>query len=108
MSTAFEVARAGGVVDTAVGIPKTREDMYEFYEFIRRQTRDTESRDGDGALEFPAGYMFKDVPKWDDDELADPGRRVGQPGRGLWSESLVVVVMAADDDVSPIVVEVLP
>jgi uncharacterized protein len=67
---AFEAARAGGVVDTAVGLPKTREEMFEFYEFIRKQTRDTESREG--GLEFPAGYMFKDVPKWEDGELDDP------------------------------------
>ena len=62
---------AGGVVDTAVGIPKSREEMYEFYEFIRKQTRDAESKEG-GELEFPAGYMFKDVPKWEADELGDP------------------------------------
>ena len=36
--------------------------MYEFYEFIRKQTRDAESKEG-GELEFPAGYMFKDVPE---------------------------------------------
>ena len=69
---AFEAARAGGVVDTAVGIPKSREEMYEFYSFIRKQTRDTASREGEGGLEFPAGYMFKDVPKWEAAELDDP------------------------------------
>ena len=66
-NAAFDAARAGGVVDTAVGLPKSREEMYEYYEFIRRQTRDAESKDG---LEFPAGYMFKDVPKWE--EIDDP------------------------------------
>jgi uncharacterized protein len=66
---AFNNARAGGVVDTAVGIPKSREEMYEFYSFIRKQARDPESKDG---LEMPAGYMFKDVPKWEADELDDP------------------------------------
>jgi hypothetical protein len=69
---AFDAARAGGVVDTAVGMPKTREEMYEFYSFIRKQTRDVESKEGQGGLEFPAGYMFKDVPKWEDGELDDP------------------------------------
>ena len=68
--TPFETARQGGVVDTAVGMPKTREDMFAFYEFIRKQTRDSESREGE--LEFPAGYMFKDVPKWEEGELDDP------------------------------------
>src|SRR4051812_17794949 len=64
---AYERAKVGGMVDTAVGMPKSREEMYQFYEFIRRQTHDRESKDG---LEFPAGYMFKDVPKWE--ELDDP------------------------------------
>ena len=36
--------------------------MYEFYGFIRKQTRDSASKEG-GELEFPAGYMFKDVPQ---------------------------------------------
>ena len=70
-NAAFEAARAGGVVDTAVGMPKSREEMYEFYSFIRKQTRDAESKEG-GGLEFPAGYMFKDVPKWEEGELDDP------------------------------------
>jgi predicted TIM-barrel fold metal-dependent hydrolase len=70
VNSAFEAARSGGVVDTAVGLPKTREDMFAFYEFIRRQTRDTESREG--GLEFPAGYMFKDVPKWEEGDFDDP------------------------------------
>ena len=71
--SAFETAVAGGVVDTAVGMPKSRQEMYEFYEFIRKQTRDAESREG-GSLEFPAGYMFKDVPHWEEGELDDPVR----------------------------------
>jgi predicted TIM-barrel fold metal-dependent hydrolase len=71
VNPSFEAARAAGVVDTAVGMPKTREEMYAFYEFIRRQTRDPESREG-GGLEFPAGYMFKDVPKWDEGDFDDP------------------------------------
>jgi predicted TIM-barrel fold metal-dependent hydrolase len=69
--SAFEAAKAGGSVDTAVGFPKSREDMYEFYGFIRKQTRDSASQEG-GELEFPAGYMFKDVPKWDAEGMDDP------------------------------------
>ncbi|MBK5287502.1 MAG: hypothetical protein JJE46_03435, partial [Acidimicrobiia bacterium] len=57
---AYEAAHAGGVIDTATGIPKSREEMFEFYKFIRDQTRDSESKAGEGGLEFPAGYMFKD------------------------------------------------
>jgi uncharacterized protein len=68
---AFEAAVAGGLVDTAVGMPKSRREMYEFYKFIRMQTRDAESQEG-GTLEFPAGYMFKDVPHFDEGEIDDP------------------------------------
>jgi uncharacterized protein len=70
-NAAFEAAAAGGSVDTAVGFPKSREEMYEFYGFIRKQTRDSASVEG-GELEFPAGYMFKDVPKWEAEEMDDP------------------------------------
>ena len=66
----YEAARAGGTVDTAVGFPKSREDMYEFYEFIRKGSHDRQTKEG--GLEFPAGYMFKDVPKWDSEEIDDP------------------------------------
>jgi predicted TIM-barrel fold metal-dependent hydrolase len=70
-NAAYEAAKAGGVVDTAVGFPKSREEMYKFYGFIRKQTRDSASVEG-GELEFPAGYMFKDVPRWDTEEMDDP------------------------------------
>ena len=69
-NTAFESARAGGVVDTAVGFPKSREDMFEFYEFIRKGSHDSATKAGE--LEFPAGYMFKNVPKWESDDMGDP------------------------------------
>jgi len=68
--TAYEQAHAGGVVDTAVGFPKSREDMFEFYEFIRKGSHDSATKDGE--LEFPAGYMFKNVPKWESNEMGDP------------------------------------
>ena len=66
----FEQARALGVVDTAVGFPKSRDEMFEFYEFIRKGSHDAATKDGD--LEFPAGYMFKNVPTWESDEMGDP------------------------------------
>ena len=69
---AYEAAHAGGVIDTATGIPKSREEMHMFYEFIRNQTRDAESKSGEGSLEFPAGYMFKDPVHIEADELGDP------------------------------------
>src|SRR6476660_874701 len=69
---AFAAAHAGGVIDTATGVPKSREEMYEFYEFILKQTLDAESKAGEGGLEFPAGYMFKDPVHIEADELGDP------------------------------------
>jgi predicted TIM-barrel fold metal-dependent hydrolase len=69
-TAAYFAAHAGGVVDTAVGVPKSRDEMYKYYEFIRKQTHDHESKGGEGGLEFPAGYMFKDVPHWD--QIDDP------------------------------------
>ena len=71
MTAAFDAAKAGGSVDTAVGFPKSREDMYEYYGFIRKKTKDSASQEG-GELEFPAGYMFKDVPKWEAEGMDDP------------------------------------
>ena len=69
----FEAAKAAGSVDTAVGFPKSRDDMYEFYEFIRKGSHDSATKDAkEGELEFPAGYMFKDVPKWDAEGMDDP------------------------------------
>jgi predicted TIM-barrel fold metal-dependent hydrolase len=44
--------------------------MYEFYEFIRKGSHDAATKEGE--LEFPAGYMFKNVPKWESDEMGDP------------------------------------
>ncbi len=66
----YESAKAGGVVDTAVGFPKSREEMFEFYEFIRKGSHDSATKAGE--LEFPAGYMFKNVPKWESEEMGDP------------------------------------
>src|SRR4051794_28648833 len=51
-------------------LPKSREDMFEFYEFIRKGSHDSATKQGD--LEFPAGYMFKNVPQWDAGDMADP------------------------------------
>jgi predicted TIM-barrel fold metal-dependent hydrolase len=70
--SAYTDAVAGGVVDTAVGFPKSREDMFEFYEFIRKGSHDADTKAGSGEVEFPAGYMFKNVPKWESDEMGDP------------------------------------
>ena len=45
------------IVDTMIGFPH---EGFEQYDFIRRQTKDRDSKE---EMEFPAEYMFKDVPK---------------------------------------------
>ena len=45
------------VIDTMIGFPR---EGFAQYDFIRKQTKDRESREG---FEFPVEYMFKDVPK---------------------------------------------
>ncbi len=47
-----------GIVDTMIGFP--HDDMKAVYAFITRQTKDTQSKE---EFEFPAEYMFKDVPE---------------------------------------------
>jgi uncharacterized protein len=56
-----------GIIDTMVGFPAA--DMRELYAFITRQTRDKESKEN---FEFPAEYMFKDVPDKKLDKSLDP------------------------------------
>jgi predicted TIM-barrel fold metal-dependent hydrolase len=45
------------VIDTMIGFPRQGFDQYDF---IRRQTKDRASRE---EMDFPAEYMFKQVPK---------------------------------------------
>jgi predicted TIM-barrel fold metal-dependent hydrolase len=45
------------IVDTMIGFPH---EGFEQYDFIRKQTKDRNSKD---EMEFPAEYMFKNVPK---------------------------------------------
>ena len=46
-----------GIVDCMIGFPASD---FSHYEFIRKQLKDPESRDG---FDFPVEYMFKNVPK---------------------------------------------
>jgi predicted TIM-barrel fold metal-dependent hydrolase len=50
--------RGVGIVDTMIAFP--HHSMKDVYAFITRQTKDRESRE---SFEFPAEYMFKDVPE---------------------------------------------
>ena len=45
------------IVDTMIGFPH---EGFEQYDFIRKQTKDRNSKE---EMEFPAEYMFKDVPE---------------------------------------------
>ena len=45
------------IVDTMIGFPH---EGFEQYDFIRKQTKDRNSKE---EMEFPAEYMFKNVPK---------------------------------------------
>jgi len=56
-----------GIVDTMLGFPHA--DMKQVYRFITDQTKDRQSKD---EFEFPAEYMFKDVPEKDLRETQDP------------------------------------
>ena len=47
-----------GAIDTMIGFP--HEDMKSTYKFITDQVKDTQSKE---EFEFPAEYMFKDVPE---------------------------------------------
>src|SRR5690348_7578438 len=46
-----------GIVDTMIGFPH---EGFGQYDFIRKQTKDRSSRE---EMEFPAEYMFRNVPK---------------------------------------------
>ena len=65
-----------GIVDTMIGFPSR--DMKEVYRFITRQTKDTESKE---KFDFPAEYMFKDVPETLTRGCRGPDRR-HPPGDG--------------------------
>jgi uncharacterized protein len=56
-----------GIIDTMIDFPKA--DMKETYRFITEQTRDRESKED---FEFPAEYMFKDVPEKELRHTDDP------------------------------------
>ncbi|MCU1394995.1 MAG: amidohydrolase 2 [Ilumatobacteraceae bacterium] len=55
------------IIDTMIGFPHG--DMKETYKFITDQTKDRQSKE---QFEFPAEYMFKDVPEKTLRDAADP------------------------------------
>jgi hypothetical protein len=70
VNAAFEEARAPGVVDTFLSMPAPRSEKAKRYDWIRKQTMDSESQ----SMEMPAEYMFKGVPHYE--ELGDPVAQV--------------------------------
>jgi predicted TIM-barrel fold metal-dependent hydrolase len=56
-----------GAIDTMIGFPHA--DMKSTYKFITDQVKDTQSKE---EFEFPAEYMFKDVPEKKLRDSADP------------------------------------
>jgi uncharacterized protein len=56
-----------GAIDTMIGFP--HRDVKGTYDFITRQTKDRESKED---FEFPAEYMFKEVPEKDLRDVEDP------------------------------------
>ena len=65
-NAAFDEARAGGIVDTFLSFPDVREAKAKVYDYIRKASLDQETQ----SMEMPAGYMFKDIPSYD--EIDDP------------------------------------
>jgi len=58
---------AVGIVDTLIDFP--RGEIDELYAFIKRQTKDRESKE---SFEFPVEYIFKDVPEKGLRDVEDP------------------------------------
>ncbi|MBK5223607.1 MAG: amidohydrolase family protein [Acidimicrobiia bacterium] len=56
-----------GIIDTMIGFPT--DDPRARYEFIAKQTKDREAKEG---FTFPAQYMFKASPQNDLNDVADP------------------------------------
>jgi predicted TIM-barrel fold metal-dependent hydrolase len=72
------------IIDTMIGFPQKD---FSQYDFIRRQTKDRDSRE---EMQFPAEYMFKQVPKDlpDDDPI---GLTLGEMDRFGIAQGLIGV-----------------
>ena len=81
-----------GIIDTMIGFP--HQDMKATYKFITDQTRDSESKD---SFEFPAEYMFKDVPDKKLQGIEDP---IGVTVRemDLWGVAQGLIGVTTEED----------
>jgi uncharacterized protein len=77
------------VIDTMIGFPRPDSAQYDF---IRAQTKDVASRE---EMEFPAEYMFKEVPK--DLPAEDP---IGVTLRGMDRHNIEWGLIGVDDGTS--------
>ncbi|ROO86011.1 hypothetical protein EDD29_3572 [Actinocorallia herbida] len=77
------------VIDTMIAFPEAGSARYDF---IRRQTKDLASRE---EMEFPAEYMFKEVPK--DLPTDDP---IAVTLRGMDEHGITQGLIGVDDEVS--------
>jgi len=81
-----------GAIDTMIGFPHP--DMAETYRFITVQTHDRESKED---FEFPAEYMFKDVPEKELRDVDDPvATTLAEMDR--WGIQWGLVGVGEDDD----------
>jgi hypothetical protein len=63
LPAAYRDALAGGVVDLLIGVPTSTAEQAEKYRKYLAQVHDRETKE---QFTFPAQYMFKDVPHFDD------------------------------------------
>jgi predicted TIM-barrel fold metal-dependent hydrolase len=89
---AYAEALAGGVVDLMMGVPKSVAEAPRKYDFLDGQLRDRESRE---EFLFPAQYMFKDFPRYD--EIEDPVELVVAECRRFGIRKAMLGVTTNDD-----------
>ena len=84
-NAAFDAAlAAGGAIDTSVGVPKTREEMFAFYGFIRDQAKDAESQEGRRRARDAGGLHVQGAARLGRRRARRPGRvphRRARPSR---------------------------
>jgi predicted TIM-barrel fold metal-dependent hydrolase len=85
------------VIDTMIGFPQ---EGFAQYDFIRKQTKDTASRE---EMEFPAEYMFKQVPK--DLPTEDP---IGVTLREMDRYNIEQGMIGIEDEVSRLALKKFP
>ncbi len=78
-----------GIIDTMIGFPTD----FEHYDFIRKQTKDTQSKEG---FQFPVEYIFKGVPK----DLYGSDDPLGVTLREMDKHHVEIGMIGCDDELS--------